>query len=304
MIDKPYSVQIELVRGCNYKCDFCGNYSLPKDKKYMTLDTLTSVLSQISHITTKLRLDYAMRGEPTLHPQWLVAIQLARIILPKSKITIVTNGSKLNEQNVREFFANGGNLLMVDCYGYSFDKLKIMLSKTGFEIKIHGDPRFRPWGYLPPSTKVILLMPDIRKDKAVTRCFTNQCGAINPRAYDKYDIKRIEEPLKKKCANPFREIAFHYNGDAPVCCKDWVGSKIYYNVNTYTAGLRSYWFQDERLNMIRQLLYNKIRTFQPCQRCNFNGGFYLGFLPKLGKLSEYDRSLFLKKLQKGDINGH
>jgi MoaA/NifB/PqqE/SkfB family radical SAM enzyme len=245
-----------------------------------------------------------MRGEPTLHPQWLTAVQLARIILPKSKITIVTNGSKLNVENVREFFVNGGNLLMVDCYGYSFDKLKKMLSKTGFNVKVHGDPGTKLWGYLPPTTKIILLMPDIRKDNSVTRNFTNQCDAISQRAYDKYNIKRVKEPLEKKCANPFREIAFHYNGDAPICCKDWIGSKVYYNVNSYIDGLQKYWFQDERLNMIRKLLYNKIRTFQPCQRCNFNGGFYLGFLPKLEKLSEYDKELFLTKLQKGDIHGH
>ena len=233
-----------------------------------------------------------------------MAIQLARIILPKSKITIVTNGSKLNVENVRQFFANGGNLLMVDCYGYSFDKLQTMLNKTGIEVKIHGDPRIKPWGYLPPSTKIILLMPDIRKDKSVTRTFTNQCDAISEKAYEKYDIKKVNRALKKKCANPFREIAFHYNGDVPVCCKDWVGSKIFYNVHSSNQELRNYWYMDERLNMIRKLLYNKIRTFRPCQRCNFNGGFYLGFLPELGKITEFEKTLFLKKLLKGDIHGH
>lgn len=304
MIEKPFSCQIELVRGCNFSCDFCGNYSLPNEKKYMELDTLMIILSQISRVTTKIRIDFAMRGEPTLHSQWMMAINLTRIILPLSKITIVTNGSKLDTYNVREFFGNGGNLLMVDCYGKSFNRMKELLIGTGFKVIIHGETKFSPWGYLPPSTKIILLMPDIRIDNAVTRAFTNQCDAISPIAYTKYNIKKIKEPLQKKCANPFREITFHYNGDAPVCCKDWIGSKIYYNVHTSKERLFDYWFNDRRLNIIRCLLYHKIRTFQPCQRCNFNGGFYLGFLPKLKHISKYEIQSFLKELRKGDIRGH
>ncbi|GAG14127.1 unnamed protein product, partial [marine sediment metagenome] len=55
-------------------------------------------------------------------------------------------------------------------------------------------------------------------------------------------------------------------------------------------------WNNDYTNAIRNMLYRKQRWFTPCSRCDFNGGFYLGFI-KLPKIIDDEECL--KIIEKG-----
>jgi len=266
----------------------------------MDLNTLVRVASEISKFG-KIRIEIAMRGEPTLHPRWKMYVEILRATNPKAQIMLVTNGTGLKIGDILSFFNNGGNIIMLEAYNKSpyrvYESLLCCCAALcTVKVILYNEQKYSPWTFHSVKERTVLIMPDIKDDKSVTRKFTNQCGAISKKAYDKYNTPRVEEPLQKKCANPFREIAIHYNGDIPICCKDWRGERILWNV--HDGDIEKYWRYDESLDRIRHLLYNKFRDFVPCKACNYNGGFYLGFLPKLETLNVKEIRWNLNQLRK------
>lgn len=279
------SVQIELVRGCNMKCGFCGNYSLPDEKKYMTIETWIELCKQVKQFG-KIRAEIALRGEPTLHPDIAQFIGIMRNICPQAQIMVITNGT-CGKDVINDMFRAGLNILFVDCYGGSYSKHLAMVKSVptvrshGLKILDHVEDKISPWRYYGVKKHFVIMMSDLKNYHKSTRSFTNQCGAISEEAYDKYGIQRVPEPLAKRCVMTFREISVHYNGDVPICCKDWVGRRILCNI--HNRDLWDLWCNDEILMKIRKLHFNRNRKMVPCNECNHNGGAYQGFIQNMGE---------------------
>lgn len=293
-INRPWLVQIELVCGCNLSCDFCANVSLPgkgKDVKYMNKQTFINIISDLRKFGDKLRVAFAMRGEPTLHRGLIKYTQLLKNYIPKCQISLITNGRELSPLLLERFFLSGGNIVSIDCYGNTYDRFKELFGGSHFMWKTYDYRDFNIWQYHKHDIKVLSLIPDIRKDHANTRSFTNQCDCISNVTYDKYSIQRpVDGGLEKKCTNPFREMAIRFNGDMMVCCKDWVSNEmVIANVNK--SSIYGAWFTNKKLNVIRKLLLNRCRSFHPCDKCTYFGGYRQGFLPKTKTLTSNGKKI-------------
>jgi len=282
-LSKPWNCQIEIVRGCNLRCDFCGIHTIPPEKVYMSNGTfVSSVTSLISF--DPIRLEFAMRGEPTLHPEFIHMVSVARHFLPKSQLTLTTNGIKLTRDSAIDWFRHGGNVIVVDCYNNTFDKYK---------ERFHGLPvydfhagEFNPWHRHSDSTKAIVLVEDIGQSKGkAQRVILNQAGNVDWDRVKKYGVVPLKEPLKKKCVHPFREIAIFVDGSVSLCCRDWGQEAVLFNVNDTGINLEKEWYENKQWEDARKALYNKDRSgLKICSRCDFHGGFRQGFLPKEYKL--------------------
>ena len=283
-IHRPWLVQVELVRGCNMACKFCANVSLPKQKKFMSVDDAYEIASNLADFGPRQRIAIGMRGEPTLHPDLCEITSIFKAIIPELQITLITNGIKVDHKLVKEWFRAGGNIVAIDSYNNSYAKHKEKFFTAGVPTVDYRD--FNIWTYHNSTLKKVILIPDLEMDSATTRTFTNQCDYIPAAAYQRYGISRpdYDNPLKKKCTLPFRELAIHYDGTVPLCCKDWLGKSTLYNV--LEGDVKGYWFGCEQLNIIRTLLANKTRTFFPCNRCTYFGGYRQGFLPTMKTLNE------------------
>lgn len=299
-IQRPWMIQIELVCGCNLQCDFCANVSLPDKGKtlhFMKPKTFMNIVEGLKIFGDKMRIAFAMRGEPTLHPKIYKYTKYLKKAIPGSQITVVTNGIKLNTTDIKRFFDAGGNIVSIDCYGNTYNKFKErFVSFPQCQWKLYDYREFNIWQYHNKDIKIVSLIPDIVDDHSNTRTFTNQCDCISDAAYDKYGIQRpISGGLEKKCTNPFRELSIRYNGDMMICCKDWVSNKmVIANANINNIGEE--WFNNKKLNMARKLLLNKCRSFHPCDKCTYFGGFRQGFLPKIGTLNENLKKTLVKRL--------
>src|SRR6266576_7009643 len=73
--EPPHSISIELTEGCNLRCSFCGLNGIrePKknDFKFMEISTIERIVSQVAEARWTCRVGFAMRGEPTMHPNFI-----------------------------------------------------------------------------------------------------------------------------------------------------------------------------------------------------------------------------------------
>jgi len=279
LIHRPYLIQVEPVRGCNMQCDFCANHRLPPRHEYMTLGTAAAIAEQLRAFGPKQKIQLAMRGEPLLHPDLEGVLGVMRAILPASQLGIVTNGLGLSRNRLRMLYGAGCNIVSVDCYNGRYESIG---SKLGGIVPVYSYRDFNALHYHSHKVRALVLIEDLATDSKGSRTFTNQCGFIPDAAYEKYDIPRPVpgRPVLKSCTNLFRELPFHFNGNVPVCCKDWLGDSVHYNVHS-NLSLIEYWHESRKLNMMRLMLMAKNRSFWPCAQCTYFGGFRKGLLPKL-----------------------
>lgn len=287
----PTSIQIEPVFGCNLRCDFCPNCRLPKDANFrqMSVEMATEIAWQISLLTDNgsgLRLDMALRGEPLAHERLSKIVLIFRQFLPRAQISIVTNGYKLHPEFAQDLFYNGLNFLYIDCYGHSYSKWKQMFlycdSSGDYAVREAKDVTH--WKWHGNKKRCVILGPDIRFEKKTTRHLVSFCQALPKANCEKYNIPYIEKPLTKRCADPFRSMNITWDGKVLLCCRDWDEGRVMYDLRKYgNSDLCDYWYNNETLNTTRTLLYNKIRDFTPCNKCDYNGGVYLGNLPNPGQ---------------------
>src|SRR5580765_2518673 len=94
--EPPFSLQIETTQGCNLFCTFCGLRGIQEKSggpyRFMTKEILTSLITQVTDLGWNPRVEFAMHGEPTMHPDYIGMVALAYSIHPKLQLMLTTNG--------------------------------------------------------------------------------------------------------------------------------------------------------------------------------------------------------------------
>ena len=285
--EPPYSIQIELTEGCNLRCPFCGLQGIReegpnKNFKFMTQDTIQSIATQIHEAGWNARIEFAMHGEPTMHPEYHSMIGTFHNHAPKNQIMMTSNGGGLLRErrssiNIAMLFANGLSILALDEYDGINIVSKIRdkrdeLIEMGFEVREYpADPEGNPHRRI-GKRKLISLMVDPSISTAGTHSkLTNHAGAAFP---------KNEKQAGKRCHRPFREMSIRWDGNVAVCCNDWRGE--FKCGNVVTDGLISTW-NGEFFDAARRKLYLGQRDFGPCSGCDAVS-YRVGLLPdKLGR---------------------
>lgn len=299
-LTKPWRISIEQTFGCDNRCPMCYKQVLNKPKgeyEYLTPNTALEISKKIKKANwDNLRIEFDLRGEPTLNPYLCQNIKIIRDNLPKSQLTLYTNGNTFNKQKAHSFFKNGGNIIIMDCYKNDLQQRKKEYSKD-FVVYDYYNGEFNPFLKHSPKTKVICLMDNImtRNGEKRTRLILNQAGNVDWNKVKKFGLKPLKQPLKKKCVKPFRELIINYQGNIVLCCHDGEPTHILgniYNIND----LKDFWHNNYKLNIIRLLLYNKYRNFPLCSSCNYHGGMRQGLLPKMKTITPEQAKEYTKEV--------
>ena len=287
-IKKPFNIQIEFTEGCNKRCYFCGIRSIRKKPKedliFMQDKTLKNIIKSMVNWIPTTRIELAMHGEPTLHPNYLGYIATLRRYLPKAQIMLTTNG--LNwigkiETEARKALKAGCDFIVLDTYKPERTEIHAELKKiTSIEIVDYYETRKSPYSnYHRKLNNTIFVMDDIalHQDGDKRRTILNHAGnnLIDPKIIAK----------KATCTNVFREISVTAEGNVNICCMDFGSEYVCGNVNT--KPLKEIWHGKEFMSA-RRLLANKERIFTPCVRCNKSAGARVGLLPKMEKPTNED----------------
>lgn len=280
---KPYTIKIELVRGCTMRCPFCA---LPEMEwaddpwKFMDKNIFGRIVEDLANWLPKTRIEFAERGEQTFHPELLDFIHSMRGELPLVQITITSNGDTLKKFKgnaqmykdwVYELFDAGLNIMMLDCYtSERYESFKQLFP----EAKLFYEDDYHPYRYMGPKEKTVLLVDGTYGNNHKIRRWHNAAGNVNvEKAHAAgYDVNSISEPLEKMCVRPFREMEIHVDGTVPLCCNDWKRDVIIGNVSETL--LEDLW---EAMDPYRSLLLQKDRAaIASCKKCSERAGFRVG----------------------------
>lgn len=287
--DAPFSVQLEFSEGCNLYCSFCGLQGIrekhEKNYKFATRETIERIVEQIGSLGWTSRIEIAMHGEPTMHPEFIQLIGLIRSGLPKNQIMLTTNGGGLlgdTATKIHRLFMAGLNVLALDDYEGIRIIGKVRAVEHQIRIMVHGlevynyplEPKGNPHQRGPITRRMISYLRDPTITTVGTHSLiTNHAGAAFP---------KNEKMAGKRCHRPFREIAFRWDGSVAICCNDWRGNYKCGNVNEMP--LNDIWQGDE-FHAARQKLYAGERDFGPCAGCDARS-YRVGLLPDPSGKSE------------------
>lgn len=302
--EPPFAVQIELVEGCNLRCSFCGlNGIRGKDNafKFMTAETLQSLVSQCTSLGWNPRIEFAMHGEPSMHPYIVGMVRIVRDLSPY-QIMITSNGGGFLKkpgplQNIKNLFDAGLNVLALDDYRDAniVSKIRGQVSAEALDAEVyeypadkHGNPHQR--GHVGRRMLTYIAAIDLATS-GTHSSLNNHAGAGAP---------PNDRGQGKRCAKPFRELSVRWDGSVAVCCNDWRGT--YKCGNVVTDGLDAVW-NGEAMHAARRMLYHGERTFGPCNGCDARSD-RVGLLPdKFGKESmpkpDFETDRIVRKALRG-----
>lgn len=304
--EPPFNVTLEFTRGCNLRCSFCAVAAIQdkqgRDYKFMEKATLVRVMSQMAELKWNSRVGFAMRGEPTMHPDYVGMVAATREHLPRCHITMLTNAGGLLGRpgpvaNVMGLFEAGLSVLGLDDYeGIGFvPKVVAALGEQGelrsgekhrlgftfykYPQDLAGNPHVRR----PRGSRTLVQIRDLAAQAADKKIGThgkifNYAGLGGPPDYSM---------AGKRCHHPFRQLAVHWDGNVPLCCNTW--DSPYFCGNVLTESLEEIW-QSDAMGAAREMLIRGKREMTPCLGCNHRS-YRVGLLPDLmgrGKLHRPD----------------
>ena len=303
--EPPFNVTLELTEGCNLRCSFCAVSGIQekqgKGYRFMDKAVLTKVCEEVRDLGWNCRVGFAMRGEPTMHPDYVGMIAETHRLLPKAHITMLTNAGGLLRRpgpaaNVRALFDAGLAVLGLDNYdgvglvpkvlegvagAVSHGRPNMEFLKTGQEYSIE-DTKFTFYHYpsdrdgnphmrRPRGTKTLVCIRDIAAQDAEKK-IGNHGKLFN---YAGVGAPKNDKMKGKKCHHPFRQIAIRCDGTVAICCNDWRGEYVCGDVTKQSVA--EIW-QGPEFGAAREMLYHGKREMTPCKGCDHRS-YRVGLLP-------------------------
>ena len=284
----PYTIQFELVQGCNRRCQFCGSMGIDSRIRKADIETARHLFEMVRDAGLTSRILLAGHGEPTLHPEVVEFVRAAREIMPEQTISMFTNGTVIEKRPslVDELFDAGLNDLNFDEYDdhrvgeFVRDDEKC----ARYEICELGPgvPLLAPKN---PKTQRILITPPIDGEDG-NRALTNRCGAGLP---------PLAKPYEKRCTTVFRDLFVRWDGSVAICCNDFRGEYPVTNIAEH-ADLKEVYFH-ERFEAARRLLNVGERSaIHPCRVCD-DRPTRVGLLPSTPEPTERDREIASEEME-------
>lgn len=286
----PFAVQVEAVEGCNLRCGFCGirgirekgaTGELSGPYNYMTPATARALADGMANLGWSARIEFAMHGEPTLHPHLPDLVRTFRRRLPMTSIMVTTNGLPLLDgdgllANLGELYLAGVNVVALDDYApHRVAPLARQLGPGIADVvEYPADPDGNPHRRRAPGARVLSIVADIAQATDGTHAqLGNHAGAA---------AAPTTAADGKPCAKPFRELSIRWDGGVAICCNDWRGT--YKIGNVVADGLAAVW-QHPRFQAARRFLVaGQRRELDPCGGCDHTS-YRVGLLPdQLGKV--------------------
>lgn len=278
----PWAWCLEPVRGCNLACWHCPvsvDENLQGKYEFMSEETWIDTWKIIKKITPYCRVEMANTGEPTMHPDLLNFVSIAKEISPNSQIQITTNGTNLIKEKItyKELFNAGINIVYVDMYAP--EKKHFDLAKdSGYDYyNYYNPPKNAPgaWTYHnSPKIKFIALskIPDKWPAKKIKRgglgTFVNNINFSSAKA-KKMNITPVIKAPKRRCGQPMKYVQVLSTGNYLMCCQDAFNeANIESNVSDGVEGFMKFWL-GKYMQSTRKLLRDKRRRDHPiCKKCD------------------------------------
>ncbi len=283
----PRFVDIELTNTCNFRCLMCptGNLSLTRPAGFMSEEIYKKIIDQLEPHKSALR--FIQWGEPTLHPQFLEFVSMAKDAGLLTHLN--TNGSKMPPDYIEEMIERGLDSIKFSFQGVDRKSYEEMRNTDFFDELVEVMRTFRdirgdrPFPYLHASTSITYetkeqvrefraLMSDLVDSLTVGRtvfAYTD-LNAVRLRPHEMEMLKMLkkEESVVKKhpeCPEVYDKMSIHFDGSVTGCCHD--ANNMMQLGSLEEQSLSEIWHSD-KLNEYREMLAQMRHDELPlCKDC-------------------------------------
>lgn len=269
----PLLVDLELSTLCNLKCPMCytitEEFQQQVNPQLMDFELVTKVLDEIGGKVPALRL--SLRGEPTLHDQFIDAIRCAKKKGIK-EVSFLTNGSNLSAEYFAELVNAGADWISIsfDGLGNTYERIRkplkfdqmLAIIKRLSEVKQHLRSH-------KPVIKIQSIWPAIKADPgAFYETFADYVDliAFNPLIDYLGKDGEIVYDEDFSCPQIYQRMVIGVDGRVMMCANDEVGAMIVGDARRET--IHQIW-HGEPLQKIRAL-HKEVGGFMKnsvCRKC-------------------------------------
>ena len=271
----PLLVDLELSSVCNLHCPMC--YTITEEfrqkvkRGFLELSLYKRIIDEISENVYAVRL--SLRGEPTLHPQFLDAISYAKGKGIK-EISFLTNCSKLDLDFFKKIVDAGADWITISIDGTDeeYEKIRKPLKFRDTVKKLQDIKEFREKNNLiKPVIKVQGIWPAIRPNPTkYYEIIASLCDlvAFNPLIDYLRKDKDIIYEENFSCPQLYQRVVVGSDGKVMMCSNDEDGEVII--GNAYEESIYDIW-HGEKLNKIREIHSQKdgFKALDVCKHCYY-----------------------------------
>jgi MoaA/NifB/PqqE/SkfB family radical SAM enzyme len=248
----PGYVMIETSSLCNASCIMCphGETSKELPQGNMREDLFRKIIDECSKFDNVKKILLYLFNEPLMDRKIAERIDYAKTKNPKALVSIVSNGSLLNDEMIMKLLDSKLDYIEFSVHGIKKDTYEKIMKKLDFNRTMSGLCRFideakkrgKHPGYI--NIKIlgvpgvlekeeILLAEKFWKSKGVLVSYF--LGPISRSGNVRWMKKTIKNSING-CGSIWRDEMIHiiYNGDVVLCCMDWRREVMLGNMNHST----------------------------------------------------------------------
>lgn len=270
-------VEFNLSGLCTRQCIFCprSNPSVfPSVNAFFPQDLFSSIASQLGNLSYDGLIIFSGFGEPLMHSGLAGFLAQCRQNCPKARLEVITNGDLLNPEGLAELIRAGADSLIVSMYDGPEQVIRFqdMAVQAGIETaRLVLRERWHP----------------PQEDFGIT--LTNRGGMVE---IEQAGIKRLIQPLERRCYYPFYHLMIDYDGSVLLCTHEWGKEEILGNLSQ--EGVMEVW-NGPKMREARLRLAARDRSRLPCAVCDVDGaligeGHFRAWCSYYGVVLEWEKN--------------
>ena len=273
--DYPLLVDLELSSICNLKCPMCytitDEFKQKVKKGLMDIDLVKKVVDEIAGKVPAMR--FSLRGESTLHPQFIESIAYAKSRGVK-EVSSLTNGSKITPDFFQKIAEAGLDWLTIsiDGTGQEYENIRKPLKFSDILQKLKHIKQYKESNeLLKPVIKVQGIWPAIRPNPPKyyeTLAPLTDLIAYNPLIDYLGNDNAIVYEDDFACPQLYQRLVIASDGKVMMCANDENGEIII--GNAYEQTVHEIW-HGKKLNEIRNIhnQRNGFKIIHVCRACYY-----------------------------------
>jgi len=276
----PWAWWVEITRGCNLRCDFCPTRLFPVGEiQFMQKDVWTALLKTIQEVTPYCRLEFGNGGEPSLHPQLLEYLQLARATCPNIQMLMYTNGTQITNRRLtyKQLFDSGLNMIFLDMYASQEEHERILKESGYYWFHQDDKPKDAPniFQYQKDAKMHVVMLANNpynwskrKLGRGYLHTFFND---LDWEAASKFGLEPVNVAPNRRCDLPNKFVNINYDGTFAFCCLDFLRHTAHNfgNIKNGVYDFFAFWL-GSYMQDVRRKLYNKDRNaHEYCSKCKF-----------------------------------
>lgn len=262
----PLMVVVSLTNVCHYRCAHCFYPTYTKHPSFKRHDIEFNVFQKIAieigqYPHSNLRI--LAWGEPLFHPRIVDFVQLARNVMPRNKITLITNGQLLTSALSLALMNAGLDLIEISIDAATVDtyrKVRVSIDPSAFSVvKKNVEKMVNQRNLLNLDTKIVvsfIVWPNDESEeefKLFQEKWSGKVDDVVKRPLHTFKGINQTRPLpqpRQPCYGLWARCNINPYGQIAVCYNDWERENILGDLNDPKLSIADVW-QGHHLTKLR-----------------------------------------------------